>query len=72
MRSIYAWKGQIERQSEIPMLLKTRAQCMTPLRELILGLHPYETPCVVALALNEAGSNPEFLNWIKQQTGATE
>lgn len=72
MLSIYAWKGQIEQETEIPMLLKTRAQCMTSLRELILGLHPYDTPCVIALPLNEGGSNPEFLNWIKQQTGTSQ
>ena len=69
MRSIYAWKGRIERETEIPMLLKSRSECLPALRELISTLHPYETPCVVAIPLSTSGSNPEFLNWIKQQTG---
>ncbi len=68
MRSIYAWKGRIERETEIPMLLKTRAACLQALREFILHRHPYETACVIALPLITGGSNPEFLNWIKQQT----
>jgi periplasmic divalent cation tolerance protein len=70
MRSIYTWKGRIEREVEIPMLLKTRAACVNALLEQILRLHPYETPCVVALPLRAEGSNPDFLKWIKQQTGA--
>jgi periplasmic divalent cation tolerance protein len=68
MHSIYEWKGRIEREAEIPMLLKTRSACMPSLRALILRGHPYDTPCVIALPLIAAGSNPEFLHWIKQQT----
>ena len=67
-RSIYAWKGRLERETEIPMLLKTRAAHSQALREMILDHHPYETPCVIVLPIRAEGSNPEFLNWIKQQT----
>ena len=70
MRSIYGWNGRVERQTEIPMLFKTRRARTHALRDLILALHPYDTPCVIVLPLIEDGSNPEFLNWIKQLTNS--
>lgn len=70
LQSIYAWKGQVEQTSETPMLLKTRASCAEALRAMIARRHPYETPCILALPLLNAGSNIDFLHWIEEQTDA--
>ena len=35
---------------------------------MIRRLHPYETPCVVALQIDPVGSNPAFLDWIAAET----
>ena len=67
MTSIYRWQGVLEQAAETPMLLKTTAAAAGRLRDLILARHPYATPCVVALAVREAGSNPAFLQWIGEQ-----
>jgi periplasmic divalent cation tolerance protein len=67
MTSIYRWQGAVEQASETPMLLKTTAAAADRLRDLILARHPYETPCVVALAVREGGSNPALLQWIGEQ-----
>jgi periplasmic divalent cation tolerance protein len=67
MTSIYRWRGALEQTAETPMLLKTTADAADRLRDLILVRHPYETPCVVALAVREAGSNPAFLQWIGEE-----
>jgi periplasmic divalent cation tolerance protein len=67
MVSIYRWQGAVEQTAETPMLLKTTAAAADRLRDLILARHPYETPCVVALAVREAGSNPAFLRWIGEE-----
>ena len=68
MTSVYRWNGRIERQHEIPMILKTTTAASERLRGLIGARHPYETPCILALQVLEAGSNPAFLVWIGEQT----
>lgn len=67
MTSIYRWQGALEQTAETPMLLKTTAAAADRLRDMIVARHPYETPCVVALAVGKTGSNPAFLQWIGEQ-----
>lgn len=69
LRSIYRWKGAVERAVETPMLLKTTADRAEALAEAVRAAHPYETPCVVALPVDESGSNAAFLDWIRTETG---
>jgi periplasmic divalent cation tolerance protein len=68
MRSIYRWSNDIQRTAETPMLLKTRMSCASPLRDMLLTLHPYETPCVAAVSLCQDASNTDFLAWIEEET----
>ena len=69
MTSVYRWNGAVERAGEIPVLFKTTAACADALRALILARHPFETPCIVALAVEPSGSSPAFLAWIAAETG---
>ena len=64
MRSIYKWEGKIEREPETPFIVKTNAGAVEAARARIVELHPYETPCVAAIAINDAGSHLPFLNWV--------
>lgn len=68
MRSIYRWAGEIQRQAETPMILKTRMSCAPALRNLLLSRHPYDVPCVAALAVRQNASNTDFLAWIEEET----
>ena len=68
MTSVYRWGGKIERRDEVSMILKTTAAASERLRDLIAARHPYETPCILALPVLEAGSNRAFLAWIAEQT----
>jgi len=70
VRSIYRWKGAIEREEERLLLVKTRADRFEALREAILSLHPYEVPEVVAVPI-EAGS-AAYLRWLDESVGQTE
>lgn len=72
MRSVFRWKGAIDRADETPMILKTTAAAAESLRDLVLKRHPYETPCVVVLPIRKAGSNPDFLEWIAAETSTPE
>ena len=43
-RSLYRWRGHLERASEVQMLLKTSAAGLELLRETVMDLHSYDTP----------------------------
>jgi periplasmic divalent cation tolerance protein len=62
VRSIYRWKGAVEREEERLLLLKTRSDRLPALREAMLALHPYEVPELIAVPI-EAGS-PAYLDWL--------
>ena len=66
VQSLYWWEGQIQHASEIVVLAKTAASHFESLKACVLGLHPYEIPCIVALAIDH-GHDP-FLRWIEGQT----
>jgi periplasmic divalent cation tolerance protein len=68
MRSIYVWKGATAQHDETPMLLKTRSSCAQSLSEMILARHPYETPCYIAMTLDQESGSTAFLQWIEEQT----
>ena len=68
MTSVYRWEGRIEQATETPVLFKTTAAAAEALRALILARHPYDLPCIVAVGIEKAGSNPAFLQWIAAET----
>ena len=63
MRSIYRWEGEIQVETETPMLLKTTAGAAGNLAELILRYSPYETPCILALRTDPGNCNPKYVGW---------
>jgi periplasmic divalent cation tolerance protein len=65
VQSMYWWDGAIERDTETVVLAKTVKALFEPLKACVLGVHPYEVPCVVAVGLDH-GHDP-FLRWIGEQ-----
>jgi periplasmic divalent cation tolerance protein len=61
-RSIYWWRGKIERADEVVMVAKTMGHCVEPAMALIVAMHPYDTPAIVAFDI-VAGS-PRYLEWL--------
>jgi periplasmic divalent cation tolerance protein len=68
MRSVYAWKGAIERGAECVGIVKTRAGLADRVRAALEERHPYETPIV--LFLEPTGSAEATLAWLLAETGA--
>lgn len=66
MTSIYVWKGERHRDSEVVMIIKTRASLADRVIAEAKAMHPYENPALVVLPV-AAGSVP-FLAWIAEQT----
>lgn len=62
MRSVYRWKGEIEKQPEILLLAKTMASKFSELERQVRAVHSYETPEIVATPLTN-GSRP-YLEWL--------
>lgn len=67
---IYRWKGDVERQAETFMILKTTAGAAPALRDRIIALHPYDMLGMVALAVERGASHAPFLSWIASETGS--
>ena len=64
--SVYAWRGNIERDTEVLMLVKTRQQRYAALEAAIREQHPYELPELIAVPITTG--LPEYLAWIDQCT----
>jgi periplasmic divalent cation tolerance protein len=64
-RSIYKWQGEVKVETEWTAILKTSSAKRAKLRERVLGLHPYQIPCLVFVAVDDG--SPEFLRWVCSQ-----
>lgn len=66
MRSVYRWQGKIEKAREAVLIVKTTAASAGRAINLIRERHPYETPAIVSLAVDEALSAKDYCSWIRQ------
>lgn len=65
-RSFYRWQGTIESATEIPLLIKTSAECYAALEAEIRARHPYELPEIIALPIDRG--LPAYLQWLADET----
>ena len=66
MRSIYRWKGAVERAGEAVLIAKTKEALVPRVIERIKALHSYEVPCIEAIPI--VNGNPAYLKWICDET----
>nr|XP_023395944.1 protein CutA isoform X2 [Loxodonta africana] len=62
----YEWKGKIEEDSEVLMMIKTQSSLVPALTDFVRSVHPYEVAEVIALPV-EQGNSP-YLHWVRQVT----
>ena len=67
VRSVYRWKGETQRESEVLVLLKTTRECVTRLTDRVAVLHPYDVPEVLALPVT-AGLGA-YVDWVGEEVG---
>lgn len=65
INSIYTWQGELQKEQEWQLVIKTDLQQFSTLEAKIRELHSYEVPEIIALPIL-AGSEP-YLQWISQQ-----
>lgn len=66
MTAIYIWQGTRQQESEVAMLVKTRAGLADSVVAETLKMHPYTNPALVVLPIE--GGSEDFLRWIGEQT----
>lgn len=65
-RSVYRWKGALQHDEEVPVLVKTSVERYPALEAAIRAQHPYELPEIIAVPV-ERGL-PGYLAWVADQT----
>ncbi len=65
IHSIYTWQGELHKEQEWQLLIKTDLAQFSAMEVKIKELHSYEVPEIIALPI-VAGSQP-YLQWISQQ-----
>jgi periplasmic divalent cation tolerance protein len=60
--SFYRWKGRLERDAEVLLVIKTRGERFEDLKAALLAEHPYELPELVALPI--AAGHERYLEWL--------
>lgn len=65
--SLFHWDGRIDRDPEVLLVIKTRADRLEPLEEKITAVHPYDVPEIIALPI--MGGSRKYLDWIDESLG---
>ena len=65
VRSIYRWKGKVEKEEEALLVIKTTAERVDDCIDRIRRAHPYDVPEAIALPIEEG--LPEYLQWLVEQ-----
>ena len=66
IKSVYRWQGEIHEDDEHLLLIKTTSAVYDMLQARIAELHPYDTPEILALPVNQGLQ--KYLNWLEQNT----
>jgi len=64
--SRYHWKGGIESETEVPLLVKTRDDLFDAVCAVVCDLHPYETPAIMAVPV--VFVNDDYRQWVMEET----
>jgi uncharacterized protein involved in tolerance to divalent cations len=64
--SRYVWKGAVQRDDEVLLLIKTEAALFEAVRARVRALHSYETPEIVMLPVT--AGDADYLAWIAAET----
>ncbi len=62
VRSFYRWQGKIEADAEQLLIIKTRRDMASKLKQVLLAEHPYDVPELVVLPIEDGSA--DYLKWI--------
>ena len=64
--SLYTWEGEINRDEEMLLIVKSRADLFEDLIPAVKAVHPYDVPEIIALPI--IMGSEDYLGWIKDVT----
>ena len=64
VESLFRWQGKVDHAKEVLLLIKTTAQRFPALKRIILHLHPYDVPEVLALPV--VAAHHAYTAWVAQ------
>jgi len=68
IHSVYTWQGQVHKEQEWQLVIKTDLGQFDALAAKVQAVHSYEVPEIIALPI-VAGS-PAYLQWLAEQVGS--
>lgn len=71
VKSFYRWEGRLVEDTEATLWIKTRRALVPRLTEEVKAIHPYSVPEVIALPVDGALGNPDYLAWVRAETAQT-
>ncbi|MFX1491251.1 MAG: divalent-cation tolerance protein CutA [Promethearchaeota archaeon] len=63
-KTIYRWKGKIVDDNEFLLIIKTKQDQFSKLRDTVLSLHSYEVPEIISIEIQEGHTT--YLEWIQE------
>jgi periplasmic divalent cation tolerance protein len=66
IKSLYWWKGKVEKSDEVLMIIKTKSKFFKKVEKEIKKVHPYEVPEIISLKIDSG--TKKYLDWIKEVT----
>lgn len=60
--SVYRWQGQVEREEERLLIIKTTAARRQAMVDRLLELHPYDVPELLFVPVD---GSPPYLDWVR-------
>ena len=63
VRSVYRWEGQLCRDDELLLVIKSVAEKFEAVRETIRRIHTYQVPEVIAVPVT--AGDADYLKWLR-------
>ncbi len=65
IRSFYYWEGQLKREHEALLLIKTVESRLAAVQDYVRSHHSYEVPEFLQIQIE--GGSPAYLHWVAEQ-----
>jgi periplasmic divalent cation tolerance protein len=66
IKSIFYWENKLEKSNESLLLIKTKHYLIDEVKAVVLNLHSYTNPEIVALNADDVSA--EYLKWVIKET----
>ena len=66
VESVFSWDGEMEKEKEILLMIKTLRCNFEKIRALINELHPYNVPEIISVPIVDCSK--EYLEWLVHET----